>query len=192
MAWLTSKSRNNPASGKKEDYFYIQWRLGRGASWPVKSKAVGFVPKRDANKALVAHEKALREELVHVPTPDPVPALPVSVFQPLRDLPREVHAITQTGSGAWVVGSAADPNRTEAPKDYDILVSWADWTQVSLLLPHLGELVRLARFGGISLCTKDGVMLDVWPDDLGNFLLKPMAVHAWHPKSMTRIQKVLP
>ena len=108
----------------------------------------------------------------------------------LRALPREVHALAFTGTGAWIVGSAADPDVLTSPRDYDVVVPWSEWAACAMQLPHLGEVVRLTRFGGLCIRTREGVLVDVWPADLGAFFLNPPAKYAWHPKNGTLLKRV--
>ena len=108
-------------------------------------------------------------------------------------LPREVHSMVQFGSGAWIVGSVADPTKRfdlhGPPRDYDILVPFSDWTAFSLQLPHLGKLIKLTRFGGVTLEIRGGESVDVWPVDVGRFFLNPPSSYAGHPKTMTLLKK---
>jgi hypothetical protein len=117
------------------------------------------------------------------------------MLERLYALPREVHSMVHFGAGSWIVGSVADPTKTfyphGPPRDYDIVVPFSDWTAFSLQLPHLGKLIKLTRFGGITLEIEGGENVDVWPDDIGRFFLNPPTRYAWHPKTMTLLKKEL-
>lgn len=109
-------------------------------------------------------------------------------------LPRIVHSLVHIGSGSWIVGSVADPNKTfdaqNLPKDYDILVPYSEWLAVSMQLPNQGTVVGMTRFGGFRMRLNTDEMLDIWPGELSAFFLNPPTKYAWHPKSMTLLSKV--
>jgi hypothetical protein len=102
--------------------------------------------------------------------------------------PREVHTLVMHGTGSWIVGSTANMSATPSGRDYDILVPFRLWKEVSSMLPHIGTVSRLTRFGGLNMTTRDGVQLDVWPDDLDRFMVENTRPHAWHPKSGRLLQ----
>lgn len=100
------------------------------------------------------------------------------------DLPPDIFALCMFGSGAWLIGSAADPERTPPFKDYDMVVPWSDWSAFALQIPFVATFNRFTRFGGLSLTMRaSGVALDVWPDDIGRLATMPFPFHAWHVKS---------
>jgi hypothetical protein len=115
------------------------------------------------------------------------PALEKRLFS----LPRAIHSLVHIGTGSWIVGSVANPFSTfdQAPRDYDILVPYSEWSAVSIQLPNLGTVVGMTRFGGFRLELNSGEMLDIWPGELSSFFLNPPTSYAWHPKSMTILSK---
>lgn len=69
MAWLLKKKRTNPESGKKEIYFRIGWRDARGIP---QTRAIGFVPEKEARRLLMVFEgKLAAGEEVQPPATEP-------------------------------------------------------------------------------------------------------------------------
>ena len=66
MASIEALNRVNPDSGKSEDYWRIVDRQKIGTIWKKKVTTLGFVPKKDAEKALKIYEgrKAAGEEVL--------------------------------------------------------------------------------------------------------------------------------
>lgn len=106
----------------------------------------------------------------------------------LRGAPPLVLWLTQQ-MGAWVVGSRADfhQDRVHKDSDWDILVPLAVWPSIGKALPL--EHVRPTRHGGWRF-ESQGVVLDVFPMDIGDWLTNPYTRVAWHPQSGTIVTKV--
>lgn len=84
---------------------------------------------------------------------------------------------------AWIVGSAADPNKASKPRDYDVLVPFAMWNSAASLIPVDS---KPNSFGGWKF--RDGdVDVDVWPGDLCWILTSPKTKFAIHPRSGTLV-----
>ena len=69
MAWLESKKRKNPATGRQTAYWSIQWRDERGRT---RTRAVGFCSSSEAKTALkVAEAKLALGESIAPDAPTP-------------------------------------------------------------------------------------------------------------------------
>jgi len=79
----------------------------------------------------------------------------------MRKLPELVCKLTYV-CDAWIIGSAADPDKTD-PRDYDLVVPYNKWKEASSLIPSDA---RRNTFGGWK-CISEGKEVDVWPDDIG-------------------------
>lgn len=87
----------------------------------------------------------------------------------------------------WIVGSAAKAGADLSKvRDFDILVPFHDWPAAACLITK--DAVP-TRFGGWKLISNE-VEVDVWPDDVGRFLLKCPRKDMWHPSSGIRITHV--
>lgn len=87
---------------------------------------------------------------------------------------------------AWIVGSAADWNQL-TPKDVDVMIPRDLWTKAAHLIPK--DAVPNS-FGGWKF-TQEGVSVDVWPDTLDSLATSDFFRMAYHPRTGTRIAKVL-
>lgn len=90
-------------------------------------------------------------------------------------LPRLVCKLS-TKFGAWVVGSAANPN-TEKPRDFDVVVPWDQWNLASTLIPPDAT---PNAFGGWK-CKSGNNTIDVWPGDIAVALTHHRSTHAYQP-----------
>jgi hypothetical protein len=102
----------------------------------------------------------------------------------MRVLPELAAKLTHVCDG-WIVGSAADPEN-KSPRDYDIVIPFNKWREAAALIPKDS---KRNTFGGWK-CISENKEIDVWPDELGWILTKPMVKFAWHPFSGTRISKL--
>lgn len=87
-------------------------------------------------------------------------------YDKVNKTPREVRVFAMSG---WIVGGGARyllDIDTDPPKDWDILIPWPEWNYIRGLIP---EGAKANRFGGFKF-TDGEYVLDVWPDDLGQFL----------------------
>jgi hypothetical protein len=73
--------------------------------------------------------------------------------------------------GAYIVGSYAKYLAGEdiEVNDYDLLVPLEKWQAIALLIP---ESAQPNKFGGWRFVVDDGYEVDVWPDNLDNYLSK--------------------
>lgn len=104
--------------------------------------------------------------------------------EPVRSrlsVPRLVMVLCQT-YGAWVIGSAAEPRRTEQPRDWDVVVSFSRWAEAAPCLP--ADAIPNSFRGW--KCDDAGTSVDVWPDDLARLMSSPRTTHLWHPASGAR------
>ena len=92
-------------------------------------------------------------------------------------------------AGCWVTGSRASFSdcRLHAASDWDILVPWKLWETVVGALP-LDKVVP-TRKGGWRVRIEGQHDIDVFPGDIGDWLVKPFTHVAWHPKTGTVIEK---
>jgi hypothetical protein len=87
---------------------------------------------------------------------------------------------------AWVVGSAANEETDiSLVRDFDILVPFHSWHPASVLIP---EDAKVNPFGGWKF-ELDGIEYDVWPGDLGWFMLHSTTRCAWNPSRNIRMVK---
>lgn len=94
-----------------------------------------------------------------------------------KRLPRVIAALTHN-FGAWVVGSAANPD-VENPRDWDVVVPLSRWNEAAALVPPNA---RPNSFGGWKFrCGPYEV--DVWPGELSWVLDRPATRFAWNPAS---------
>lgn len=118
-----------------------------------------------------------------MPTPD-------EQLARVKTMPRIVRWLT-IEMGCWVVGSRAsfrDVRITET-SDWDILVPFQVWQQVVPMLPLQG--VTITKCGGFRFHVDDkGVDVDVWPQDLAEYLMHPFIHVAWYPKTGSAIERV--
>ena len=101
-------------------------------------------------------------------------------------MPDLVRVLT-TACDAWVVGGAALPDATVV-KDWDVLVPFTKWGHAALILK--GFPLNLNTFGGFKV-VQAGVIIDVWPGDLGDLMARGgFSKAAWHPTSGVRLVRV--
>lgn len=88
---------------------------------------------------------------------------------------------------AWVVGGAATPNPSTAPKDYDIVVPFQLWHACT---PSIPADAKRNSFGGFKF-TPPGTdyEVDLWPGDVGWVLCRPKCKFAYHPLTGTLLEK---
>lgn len=85
--------------------------------------------------------------------------------------------------GAWIVGGAATE---EHPKDVDVLVPYAYWSEVAALIPRDAA---PNTFGGWRFVA-DGVQVDIWPGDLGELAASAAFAAAKSPRTGVLIVRV--
>lgn len=108
----------------------------------------------------------------------------------IRTMPPVVLWLTQ-GMGCWVLGSRASFSdvRIHDKSDWDILVPFEVWEQVTAALPIDGKRTKPGGWRFDTL-TSDGasVVVDVFPGSLDAMLRKPYVHVAWHPKTATIVE----
>lgn len=109
---------------------------------------------------------------------------PMTVARIGRVWPAVILLWTQHHS-AWIVGSAADPNKVR-PRDVDVMIPWRNWPQAAA---HVPKDAKPSTFGGWKF-QQGGVTIDVWPDSLDRLVELARFSWAWHPATDTRICKV--
>lgn len=102
-------------------------------------------------------------------------------------------------AGCWVVGSRASFRdvRIHEKSDWDILVPFASWGKVvgtlPLNAPGGDPAVVATRRGGWRFWYHqgrvDGVILDGFPGDVGEWLSRPFVHVAWHPSTGTVVER---
>jgi hypothetical protein len=100
-------------------------------------------------------------------------------------LPKLVLHLTHAHNG-WIVGSGADPNLKEPPRDYDVVIPFSEWQQACMLIPS--DAVP-NTFGGWK-CLSDGFEVDVWPAELSWLMQRPQMKFIWHVASGIRWTKI--
>jgi hypothetical protein len=115
------------------------------------------------------------------PPAQPAPAEPGGLrYERAAAIPPLVKALCH-GHGAWLVGSAARYIAGETdipPGDWDVIVPFHEWRKACRLIP---KGTPANSFGG-SKANIDGVLIDLWPQGLGEYLVhasddQAMAVH---------------
>lgn len=94
--------------------------------------------------------------------------------------PRIVNALIN-GHNAWIVGSAANPEKTE-PRDIDVLVPFSEWYEAAFLIP---DCAKPNSFGGWKFTT-EGIEVDVWPGDIAVVMAAPKCEWVYHHKTGRR------
>lgn len=98
-------------------------------------------------------------------------------------LPKPVVPFAQMG--CWIVGSAADPFNHK-PRDWDLMVPFHRWNEVAPMIPK--DAIP-NTFGGWKF-TVDDVEIDIWPEDLSDWLTKLGLVKwVYHPLSGARFTR---
>ena len=104
----------------------------------------------------------------------------------LNDLPSFVRKVC-TSHGCWIAGSAAHPQALiTSIEDIDVVCSYAIWDTVAQLIPPNA---RINSFGGWKF-KQNGLLIDVWPSDLGIILARAKCTNIWHPASNKRFTTV--
>ena len=86
----------------------------------------------------------------------------------MRTTPALVAQLTHVHN-AWIVGSAAKEGADlKIVRDWDVLVPFSNWQAAAALLP---KDAAPNTFGGWK-CVSEGVVVDVWPDDLGRIMTR--------------------
>ena len=104
-------------------------------------------------------------------------------------IPPLLCVLLQHGEGAWLVGGAANPYKDKLPRDYDILVPWDQWPDVSILIP---DTAVKNTFGGFKfeITVEDQVKtVDIWPGDLASVAKHPKLEWLYHMKTDTFFRK---
>ncbi len=102
------------------------------------------------------------------------------------DLPRSVKYMVQHYN-VWIAGSAADPaSNIDKVKDLDIIIPFEEWNQITGLIP---KDAKMNSYGGWRY-TEDNILIDVWPDNLNNFMSSSFPKHIWQPRYNIRYLKV--
>jgi len=80
------------------------------------------------------------------------------------------------GSGAKILYNCSD----EKARDWDLIVTdLNEWTQITTMLHESTLPVRLNSFGGLKVTSKRGEV-DIWPQDLGSWLLRSLNKSMYH------------
>lgn len=101
-----------------------------------------------------------------------------------RVLPALASKLT-THFGAWVVGSGANPDAKEFPRDLDLVVPFHAWHLAAQLIPRDAA---VNSFGGWKF-DDEGVSVDVWPADLASLMTNPLVCHLWQPATGARFSR---
>lgn len=99
----------------------------------------------------------------------------------MRSLPRIVNLLCHLHD-AWIVGAINEPIR-----DYDIIVSFANWREAVVLVPMNA---KPNSFGGWKF-TDEEKTIDVWPGEMAWLMTNSAWSTAWHPKTNTTVRKVI-
>lgn len=104
----------------------------------------------------------------------------------IHELPNSVKHMVQHYN-AWIVGSAADIEKDMSQvNDVDVIISFGDWHKVVGLIPTDS---KKNNYGGWKY-VEDGITVDVWPDDLNNFMNSDIPEYLWQPKYNLRYKKI--
>jgi hypothetical protein len=104
----------------------------------------------------------------------------------LKQLPSFIRIIA-TNNEVWIVGGAADINASiERLKDIDVLVPFHAWHAIA---PHIPKDAKPNSFGGWKFTTEEGVVIDIWPGDIGFLLKSHLTKYVWNPGSNLRYMK---
>lgn len=88
---------------------------------------------------------------------------------------------------AWIVGSTALPDADLSNvRDWDLLIPFDKWPIAAGLIP---ETATPNTFGGWKI-NWHGIIIDVWPGDLSQFLRESTTKGVWHLGSGKRFIKV--
>ena len=97
----------------------------------------------------------------------------------MRILPKIVNQLCYLHD-AWIVG-----RMSEEPRDYDVIVSFANWQKAAVLIP--GD-AKPNSFGGWKFAD-EGKSVDVWPGEMAWLMTNAAWSLAWHPRTNTEIFK---
>jgi len=87
---------------------------------------------------------------------------------------------------AWIVGSAASPETNiSLVRDFDIIVPFHAWHPASVNIPTYAS---VNSFGGWKFSIND-IEYDIWPGDLGWFMIHSTNRYAWNPSRNIRMEK---
>ena len=104
----------------------------------------------------------------------------------ISDLPKSVKLMVQHYNG-WIVGSAANPQKNILQvKDVDVIIPFSEWNKASGLVPK--NAVKNV-YGGWRY-VENGITVDVWTDDLNNFMNSNIPECLWQPRYNIRYKKV--
>lgn len=84
---------------------------------------------------------------------------------------------------AWIVGGGANyiaGKDLRVPKDIDILIPLNKWVEACKIIPKDS---KINSFGGAKFIDSNGIIIDVWTDDLGAVMMNtPHKPVAYQPK----------
>ena len=110
------------------------------------------------------------------------------------NLPKEIRTILKISDG-WLVGSSAkvlieDPkDKEDIPRDYDIIVT--DYNKYQDVILHLEKNEHeINSCGGLKFKVV-GRKVDIWPDNLENFIKKSTRLtYCYHFNTQTIMEKM--
>ena len=109
-----------------------------------------------------------------------------------RLLPPAIQSILLTSEG-WLVGGAVDTIlKGEVPEDFDIIVPDINKYNLTIKQIHSYDpVIEINSYGGLKITADDGATLDIWPEELGHFLISANQVgHIYNHKRQILIKKV--
>lgn len=77
-------------------------------------------------------------------------------------------------AGSFAKYLAGDLPEGKQPNDYDVLVPYADWQKIALIIP---EDAKPNKFGGWSFADGHKNLIDCWPGDVGQYLRECKTKH---------------
>lgn len=80
------------------------------------------------------------------------------------------------GHDAWIVGGAV---YQDDPKDWDVVVPYSEWNEAAMLIPPNAT---ANSFGGFEF-KMNGILFDVWPDEIGKLMTNKKVIALRHPQS---------
>ncbi len=103
----------------------------------------------------------------------------------INELPHSVKYMVQHYD-AWIVGSAAQPSSNILQvNDVDVIISFSQWNKVTGLIPLDA---KKNKYGGWKY-SEEGIEIDVWPDELNNFMNSAIPQYLWQPRYNIRYKK---
>ena len=101
------------------------------------------------------------------------------------DLPRSVKYMAQNYN-VWIAGSAADLSSDITKiKDVDVIIPFEIWNKITGLIPKDS---KMNSYGGWRY-VENNVTIDIWPDNLNNFLSSSLPKCIWQPRYNIRYSK---